>query len=414
MKISEFANKYDLSNDTVRYYMKLNLLVPQKKGGHYFFDEEAERDIEEILRLKDMGFSLQEIKKILYFKRIGKLTSYQRNNYYQNLYREKINEIDEKIKELKEAKNELEEKVKNLEEINYEDKNILGISLDSLSLFTCPKCQGELSLSAESVKENQVIKGSLNCKCGNSLKINNGIIYSHALEGQIKDTDDIEIDDDHIEKYIKATEPEFIDESYQSLDWLKQELEEETLSNKIILEPGSGYGYFLRQIYDILPKDSYYICVDKNPKLNRYLKSVIEMTDKQANIIFITAELPELPLKANLINIMVDFTGTSSYCFENTGFLPNLLDKYLKRETKFIGQFIIYNKFGDKNIVEREFRSNFIYNEVKNNLLKQGFELVKEHKSDTKKITKSMGEYEDFAQPGDKIYSYQVKAERWS
>jgi len=32
VKISEFANKYKVSNDTVRYYMKLNLITPIKKG----------------------------------------------------------------------------------------------------------------------------------------------------------------------------------------------------------------------------------------------------------------------------------------------------------------------------------------------------------------------------------------------
>lgn len=68
MKTSEFSNKYNLSNDTVRYYMKLNLLVPQKKSGYYNFDEKCEKDIKEILRLKNMNFTLQEIKKILYFK----------------------------------------------------------------------------------------------------------------------------------------------------------------------------------------------------------------------------------------------------------------------------------------------------------------------------------------------------------
>ena len=37
MKIKEFSNKYDLSYDTIRYYMKLNLINPQKSGGHYEF-----------------------------------------------------------------------------------------------------------------------------------------------------------------------------------------------------------------------------------------------------------------------------------------------------------------------------------------------------------------------------------------
>ncbi|MDZ7671924.1 MAG: MerR family transcriptional regulator [Halanaerobiales bacterium] len=42
MKISEFSNKYNISNDTVRYYMELNLIVPIKKGKHYYFDKGCE------------------------------------------------------------------------------------------------------------------------------------------------------------------------------------------------------------------------------------------------------------------------------------------------------------------------------------------------------------------------------------
>jgi len=414
MKISEFANKYGVSNDTVRYYMKLNLIVPQKKGGHYIFEKECEKEIEEVLRLKEMGFSLQEIKKIFYFKRIGKLTSFQRNNYYQSLYKEKIEEIEKEIKHLKEAKLELEEKVEELEKVNYENKVTMGIGLNSLSLFACPECKSDLTLSADNVKDNNIIEGSLNCSCGASIKIKDGILYSNNIKEAEMDIDEREIESEHIEDYIKTTDPDFMDESYQSMEWLKQQLEKEELKGKIILEPGSGYGYFLRQIYDQLPKSTYYICIDNKPRLNKYLKSILEMTGKKANIIFITADLPKLPLKDKLVNILVDFTGTSVYSFENESFLPAELDPYLKEEVTMLATFIIYHKFGSKNVVDRSLRKNFMYSEVKNNIIEQGFEVVLEHKSKSQKIKESMGKYEDFAQPGDEIYSYQLKAKRWS
>ena len=414
MKISEFANKYGISNDTVRYYMKLNLIVPQKKGGHYIFDKECEEELQEVLKLKDMGFSLQEIKKIFYFKRIGKLTSYQKNNYYQNLYKEKINEIEKEIENLKEAKLDLKEKIADLEKNSPQNKSVLGIGLDALSLFACPDCQGNLSLSAENVKDNQVLKGSLNCNCGKSFKIIDGILYTNSINESDLKIDEELIERDHIEKYIKATEPEFMDETYQSLEWLKQNFEELDLTNKIILEPGSGYGYFLRQIYESIPESAYYICIDNEPQMNKYLKSILEMTGEKSNIIFITADLPELPLKNDLVDIMVDFTGTSVYSFQHEDFLPQQLERYFKEKIIMLATFIIYDKFGPNNIVKRPYRYNFMYREVKNNLIKQGFEIKHEHKSETKKIKKSMGKYEDFAQPGDKIYSYQLKAERWS
>ena len=107
MKIKEFSNKYDLSYDTIRYYMKLNLINPQKVGGHYEFDPEDQNDMAEILKLKEMEFSLDEIKEILSFKRIGRLSNYQKNSYYQNLYQEKIKKIEKRIIDLNDAKKAL-------------------------------------------------------------------------------------------------------------------------------------------------------------------------------------------------------------------------------------------------------------------------------------------------------------------
>ena len=69
MKIKEFSNKFNLSYDTIRYYMKLNLINPHKSGGHYEFDQEDQNDIREILKLKEMGLEFlneykSQIKKI--------------------------------------------------------------------------------------------------------------------------------------------------------------------------------------------------------------------------------------------------------------------------------------------------------------------------------------------------------------
>ena len=415
MKISQFSNKYGVSNDTVRYYMELNLLTPVKKGGHYFYDERCESQIRDVLTLKDMGFSLQEIKNIFNFKRMGKLTTYQKNNYYQDIYQSKLEEINNQIAQLKDAKVRLIEKIEKLKTKNNDRNITLGINLSTLSIFACPDCNSDLLLSAKKVEANQVIDGSLNCECGQSIKIKDGIIF---VENENKDNDENPDNDEeqvevtHIENYIRDTDPEFIDKSYQTLEWLKRQFEQEDLSEKVILEPGSGYGHFLRQVYDQLPEDSIYICVDNQLQINKYLKQYLELTGKRSNVIFINADLPKLPLKDNLVDLMVDFTGTSCYCFENKGFLPQLLDNYLKPETIFTAIFIIYHKFGPHNYVERPYRHNFMINNVKNNLLEQNFVIKEEVKTETVEIKKMPGKYEDFANPGDKIYAYQIKAAR--
>ncbi|MGM0438254.1 MAG: MerR family transcriptional regulator [Bacillota bacterium] len=407
MKISEFANEFGVSNDTVRYYMELNLLTPQKKGGHYFYDKKCKSQMEDLLELKEMGFSLKEIKNIFHFKRMGKLTTYQKNKYYQQLYQDKAKEIKKEIKNMEEAKKKLNKKIMELKAKDKKNNIRIGIDLSVLSLFNCPNCNNELKLSAQKVKENQVLEGSLTCRCGESLQIKDGIIYSKNYENKSE-----MIEENHIEDYIKNTDSDFIDKSYESLEWLTREFKNQKITNKIIMEPGSGYGHFLRHIYDDLAEDTVYICIDNDPNLNKLLKKLLENTGEKKNIIFITAELPEIPIKENYIDVLVDFTGTSDYSFHNEDFLPESLDFYMKEEAVYLASFIIYERFGPNSVVSLPYRQNFNYKNIKNKILDLNFEINKEYKSEIVKIKKTFGKYEDFAQVGDQLYSYQLKAVR--
>lgn len=407
MKISEFSNKYNISNDTVRYYMELSLIVPIKKGGHYFYDKGCEEDIKEILRLKEMNFTLQEIKEIFYFKRIGKLTPYQKNSYYQNLYKNKIKEIRRDIERLKYAEKSLKDELRSLKENKVKKNTKFGINLDVLTFFSCPHCNTSLKLSADKVVDNKILNGQLSCECGYNADIEDGIIISNNVN--IEDDD---IESEHIEKYIQSTDSKHIDESYNSIEWLKKELLEENLENKIIMEPGSGFGYFLRHIYSDLPESSYYICIDNNHELNKYLKKLLEFSLKQSNIIFITADLPEIPLKQGIVDLVVDFSGTTNFCFNNKKFLPVELIKYFKNNVTYLAAFILYKKFGYKNIIEPSLRENFKVDNIKNKFIDHEFKIINEDKSKIFKIDKCFGKYEDYAQPGDHIFSYQIKAKR--
>ncbi|WP_431026866.1 MerR family transcriptional regulator [Lysinibacillus sp. LZ02] len=66
MYIKQFALKYDLSHDTIRFYEKEGLLHPQRlENGYRFYDVQCEKTIKFILVLKQLGFSLQEIRSLL-------------------------------------------------------------------------------------------------------------------------------------------------------------------------------------------------------------------------------------------------------------------------------------------------------------------------------------------------------------
>ena len=64
MKIGEFAEMTGMSKDTIRYYEKMDLLHPEKIDNYRQYTKDDIEIIETIVKLKQTGFSLQEIKML--------------------------------------------------------------------------------------------------------------------------------------------------------------------------------------------------------------------------------------------------------------------------------------------------------------------------------------------------------------
>jgi len=69
MLISDFAEISGLSIDTLRYYDKIDLLVPERKDGNRWYTEKELKKAEEINYLKSIHFTLDEIQVILLLDR---------------------------------------------------------------------------------------------------------------------------------------------------------------------------------------------------------------------------------------------------------------------------------------------------------------------------------------------------------
>ena len=70
MKIGEFASQLGISTDTLRYYEKHKLLMPSRRtsAGYRVYSYSQLRQMRFILRAKNVGFSLAEIKELLQIK----------------------------------------------------------------------------------------------------------------------------------------------------------------------------------------------------------------------------------------------------------------------------------------------------------------------------------------------------------
>ncbi|MDE1549827.1 MerR family transcriptional regulator [Jeotgalibaca caeni] len=64
MKISEISTRTGLSKDTNHYYEKFGLLSPKIENHHRDYNEQDIEVMEIIIKLKNTGFSLSEIKML--------------------------------------------------------------------------------------------------------------------------------------------------------------------------------------------------------------------------------------------------------------------------------------------------------------------------------------------------------------
>ena len=125
IRIGDFAKIFDINIKTVRYYESIGLIIPAYVdiySGYRYFNEENIKRMNEIISLKELGFSLEEIK---YFKE-----SEIKNKIID--YENKILKIKEQIRDLKELSIKGKEKLIMKKFINDERVigkwNLLGVS----------------------------------------------------------------------------------------------------------------------------------------------------------------------------------------------------------------------------------------------------------------------------------------------
>ncbi len=406
MKISKFAEVNNVSVDTIRHYMDLGLVIPEKKGSHYFFDEYCQKDIELILEYKWIGFSLNEIKELFLYKNLGKSLDYEKDIFYQSLFKVKYEKIEQEIKTLKERKDKLKKALNNLSIETEISSSILGVDLKVLHLFKCVKCNGNLILEDGIINKNQIVEGKLICNCGEEYAITSGVLTAGKLF-EVYKRKSLE---DSISDYIHETDTTFLENIQRGGEWAKKKLIQLDLNNKILLDLGSGLGFFLRNIYEELPEDCLYIAVDRDLNKLLLLKDVIERRNLKRNIVFICADFLNIPIQNYSADIVIDQSGTSNYSFEHEEFLLRELNYLFKPNCYLLSSFILFNKFSINSQIAPRLRENFTSAKVKREIQNLQFQSIGER---TSKYLERGGKYEDFFVKGEEIYTYSFLGKRW-
>ncbi len=399
MKIGKFSSENNISIETIRHYMDLGLIIPEKNGGNYDFDERCQKDLEDILHLKKLGFTLHEIKSLLTFKRLGRLTPYQEEAYYIEMFTNKYDYISKQLEELQEMKEKLKDNLRQLNAKSNDRNFIMGVAMKILPLLSCSTCHQELTLAEGQITDNQIMNGKLQCKCGEEYQIEDGILYGkHQLL-----EDEILFKGNYVQEYINETNPEYLDNIYKGLEWSYKRLNFEALNKKVILDLGSGVGFLLRHIYHEISDDSLYIAVDYDIRRQRFLKNMLEKADVQKNILFICTDFLHIPIKNKSVDMLVDYTGTSNYSFNHEEFLLALIDHHVKEEAVLLGAYIIFKKFHSNGFIEEKYRENYRLPYIKEEISKLQYKLIDEISSSTLPYA---GRYENYFTEDEKVYSY--------
>ena len=105
MTIKEVSKKYDISEDTIRYYERIGLLpkVPRKKSGIRDFDDNSCKWIEFIKCMRSAGMRIEALIEYMNLFQEGKKTVTARKNLLleqREILEEKRNDITKTIERL--------------------------------------------------------------------------------------------------------------------------------------------------------------------------------------------------------------------------------------------------------------------------------------------------------------------------
>lgn len=337
MRIGEFSKQTQSSIDTVRHYITLGLLVPTKEGKYFQFDDKCFSDLNRIKEMKDMDFTLQEIKNILLLSRFSKLTLGQEKQHYRSFFKNKMKSLIVHKEKIEEKITRLDEKIKTLDVEFQHDPIRLGVDLSFLQNLYCPTCQKNLKLDQADIQENMIINGEMSCVCGYHIGIKEGIIVDKKTMKVTQETDE-----NYVIRYVDETDSHFLDNLYAAMEWGSRTIQ--LNKSNIMLELGVGNGIFLSHIYNDLPDDLPYVAVDYDYNKLKYLKKVFERSGVKKKVIFICSDYKSMPMKHRSVDYVVDFFGMSNYSFINNEVLHNEVENYYNEHCTIIGSYMLFDK----------------------------------------------------------------------
>ncbi|QUI25178.1 MerR family transcriptional regulator [Vallitalea pronyensis] len=311
MYIGEFSKKLGVSADTVRYYINIGLLLPQKRNHKYYFLEDNIDVMKEILRYKRLNFTLDEIGQLLHIKNAFFNINQANQKYVLDLLMDKQQVIKEEIHQLESCYNSLQEKIDKVKQVDVTEVNSIGIPVNFIHNLVCPHC-GKSWDTIEKDKTPYIHHGALQCSCGYAMQIKDGIIITQPLEDVTEENHTNIIDNmqQHLGDYYQNQDSGYHKIMNQMQIVTNQCLLEHIKHKKVIVSMGISPYKILKNIVENLDQDAYYIILDHRYHYLKYIKQHIDVMEHRHHVIFIYGDREKLPLKHHIADLMIDLFYT--------------------------------------------------------------------------------------------------------
>lgn len=125
LKIGEVSKASGVGIETLRFYEKSGLLdrPSRTEGGYRLYDSEVLERLDFIKRAQVLGFSLDEIKRIIADKRAGQSPCAE----VREIVRRRLAELDARMREMKRYRNELASALAEWDEIGDVAGHVCGL-----------------------------------------------------------------------------------------------------------------------------------------------------------------------------------------------------------------------------------------------------------------------------------------------
>lgn len=348
LRIGEFAESNNLTIDTVRYYIDLNLIHPIRRGKYFYFEKEQQNELDRLLKLKKLRFTLEEIKKITAAQSLSKIKTDVESSIYKEMLLRKRDEMSREAAELSLVLKELEDEVCNIKEKHNNTFKEKGVAFSNIELLCCPRCGRNIEITEGILKSSGIYEGKSECECGYFLSVSHGIIRTKYNS---KDIINPYVEGhNYIDEFVNEAPKTFADYMMNSSREIARLVIEKGISDKVLLFMKSGFGFLETSLLEQYRDASLMILVDDDFNKLRIAKKTIEAGFPDSRVMYICSELHELPIKKNVADITVDFLAGFINGFRLEHNIYEHIIPMLKGKSCIIG---LYMYFKNSKILSR-------------------------------------------------------------